>query len=33
MGLKDITDKDLWTNAKKVINGRLHCVPYWLGPS
>jgi hypothetical protein len=33
MGLKEITDKDSWMNAKKTIDARLHCAPLWLGPS
>jgi hypothetical protein len=33
MGLKEITDKDSWTDAKKVIGSRLCCAPFWPGPS
>ncbi len=32
LGLKDITDKDSWINAKKIINARLRCPPYCPGP-
>jgi hypothetical protein len=33
LGIKPITDKDTWINAKKVIDARLCQPPYWLGPS
>jgi hypothetical protein len=33
MGIKDIADKDSWTDTKKVINARLRCAPFWPGPS
>jgi hypothetical protein len=33
IGLKDIVDKDSWLDAKKAIDARLRCSPYWLGPS
>jgi hypothetical protein len=32
LGLKDITDKDSWINAKKIIDARLHRPPYCPGP-
>ena len=32
LDLKDITDKDSWTEAKKIIDARLHCHPYCPGP-
>jgi hypothetical protein len=32
LGLKDITDKDSWINAKKIIYARLRCPPYCPGP-
>jgi hypothetical protein len=33
MGIKDIVNKDSWTDAKKVINARLRHAPFWPGPS
>jgi len=33
MGIKNITDKESWTDAKKIIDARLHCAPYWPGES
>jgi hypothetical protein len=33
MGFNDITNKDSWTNAKKVINACHRCTPYWPRPS
>jgi len=33
MGIKNITDKDLWTEAKKIIDARLPQAPYWPGES
>jgi hypothetical protein len=33
MGIKPITDKDSWTEAKKIINARLQSAPYWPGES
>jgi hypothetical protein len=33
MGIKDIIDKDSWTDAKKVIDARLRRAPFWPGPS
>ena len=33
MGIKSITDKDSWTEAKKIINARLRRAPYWPGES
>ena len=33
MGIKNITDKESWTEAKKIIGTRLHPVPYWPGKS
>ena len=32
LGLKDITDKDLWIEAKKIIDARLRCPLFCLGP-
>ena len=32
LGLKDITDKDSWTEAKIIIDAHLHCHPYCPGP-
>ena len=32
LGLKDITNKDSWTEAKKIIDARLHRHPYCPGP-
>jgi hypothetical protein len=32
LGLKDITDKNLWIEAKKIIDTRLCCPPYCPGP-
>jgi hypothetical protein len=32
LGLKDITDKDSWTEAKKIIDARLRCHLYCRGP-
>jgi hypothetical protein len=32
LGLKDITDKDSWTEAKKIIDTRLRRHPYCPGP-
>ena len=29
MGIKNITDKESWTEAKKFINARLRHTPYW----
>ena len=31
MGIKPITDKDSWTDAKKIIDARLRRAPYWPG--
>ncbi len=33
LGLKDITDKDLWIDAKKIVDARLCRPPYCLGPN
>ena len=33
MGIRPITDKDSWTDAKKVIDARLCRAPYWPGES
>jgi hypothetical protein len=33
MGIKPITDKESWTDAKKIINARLRRAPYWPGES
>ena len=33
LGLKDITDKDSWKEAKKIIDARLHRHPYCPGPN
>ncbi len=33
MGIKDIVDKDSWTDTKKVIDARLRRAPFWPGPS
>ena len=33
MGIKPITDKDSWTDAKKIIGARLQRASYWLGAS
>ncbi len=33
LGIKPITDKHSWTEAKKIINARLGRAPYWLGES
>jgi hypothetical protein len=33
MGLKDITDKASWTEAKAAINSRLHRAPFWPSPT
>ena len=33
MGIKNITDKDSWTEAKKIIDARLRRAPYWPGES
>jgi hypothetical protein len=33
MGIKPITDKDSWTDAKKIINAHLRRAPYWPGKS
>ena len=33
MGLKPITDKDSWLEAKKIIDARLRRAPYWPGES
>jgi hypothetical protein len=33
LGLKDITDKDSWINAKKIINAQLRRPPYCPGPN
>ena len=33
MGIKAITDKESWTDAKKIINARLRRAPYWPGES
>ncbi len=33
MGLKDITDKDLWIKTNVVIDSRLHCAPYRPSPT
>ena len=33
MGIKNITDKESWTEAKKIIDARLCCTPYWPGKS
>jgi hypothetical protein len=30
-GIKPITDKDSWTDAKKIIDARLRRAPYWPG--
>ena len=32
LGLKDITDKHSWTEAKKIIDAHLCCHPYCPGP-
>jgi hypothetical protein len=33
MGIKPITDKDSWTDAKKIIDARHRRAPYWPGKS
>jgi hypothetical protein len=33
LGLKDITDKDSWIDAKKIIDAHLCCPPYCPGPN
>jgi hypothetical protein len=33
MGIKPITDKESWTDAKKIIDARLRRAPYWPGES
>ena len=33
MGIKNITDKESWTEAKKIIDARLRRAPYWPGKS
>jgi hypothetical protein len=33
MGIKEITDKDSWMKAKKIIDSRLRRAPFWPGPS
>ena len=33
LGIKPITDKDSWTDAKKIIHSRLRRAPYWPGAS
>jgi hypothetical protein len=33
MGIKNITDKESWTEAKKIIDAHLRRAPYWLGES
>jgi hypothetical protein len=33
MGIKNITDKESWTDAKKIIDARLRRAPYWPGES
>ena len=33
MGIKPITDKERWTDTKKIINARLCHAPYWSGES
>ena len=33
MGIKNITDKESWTEAKKIIDAHLHRAPYWPGES
>ena len=33
LGLKNITDKELWINEKKIIDTRLHCPPYCPSPN
>ena len=33
MKIKPITDKDSWTDAKKIINARICRAPYWSGES
>jgi hypothetical protein len=33
MGIKPITDKASWTDAKKIIDARLRRAPYWPGDS
>ena len=33
MGIKDITDKESWTEAKKIIDACLRRAPYWPGKS
>jgi hypothetical protein len=33
MGIKSITDKESWTDAKKIIDARLRRAPYWPGES
>jgi hypothetical protein len=33
MGIKAITDKESWTDAKKIIDARLRRAPYWPGES
>jgi hypothetical protein len=33
MGLKDITDKDSWIDAKAVIDSRLRRAPFWPSPT
>ncbi len=32
LGIKDVTDKDSWTEAKKIIDARLRRHPYSPGP-
>ena len=33
MGIKNITDKESWTEAKKIIDAHLCRAPYWPGES
>jgi hypothetical protein len=33
LGIKNITDKESWTDAKKIIDARLRRPPYWPGES
>ena len=33
MGIKNITNKVSWTEAKKIIDACLHRAPYWPGES
>jgi hypothetical protein len=33
LAIKHIKDKESWLNAKKIIESRLCCTPYWAGPS